>query len=347
MASITPAPNTAKHTLSTYVYCFGSSEFAQTTQMIDSNIPVHVRTNNIEKIYAGGWLSAYLSSDGELFMWGSAKDTQKSGVLKDNLAEPTSICTFVQSAALGDHHSLILTKKGQVIAIGPETMFQNQLPDSYAIFAKFNQSAVFTKEDTVVHVGPYGSQIISVPNEIPISMTFYEKGYAVLCKSNKLYMRTEGLPEVVIENVVAATSSREKLLILLKNSRLFHVTPNGNKIQMSGINGTPISVFAGGAHFGCITFEGDCWMWGCGTRGQLGNASFTNSYFPTKILLKDDLKIIDASAGEEHTIIMAVKENNFVPSIPDSMKDNDYMKMVRMSTAFPAAFVASEFDSKF
>jgi hypothetical protein len=59
------------------------------------------------------------------------------------------------------------------------------------------------------------------------------------------------------------------------------------------------------------------------------------------------MRVIDGAAGEDHTLLLAVKDQAFVPQLPEAMRANQYMKMVRMNAALPGAFVASEFDSKF
>jgi alpha-tubulin suppressor-like RCC1 family protein len=152
---------------------------------------------------------------------------------------------------------------------------------------------------------------------------------------------------LVIRDVVSAAASADRYAILRPDGRVYEILGNGSRRHITGIEGNPIRVFAGGAHFGCVTLEGECWMWGCGNRGQLGNGRFTVAFTPSKVILKDGFCVIDGVAGEEHTMLMTVKDDDFVPVLPDRMKSNEYLRMVRLANALPGAFVASELDAKF
>jgi hypothetical protein len=184
-------------------------------------------------------------------------------------------------------------------------------------------------------------------SELPLYAIISENGYGILSKTHVLYSFPTNGPPAVIPEVVSCAAANDRFIILKPDGRIFEMSPSGTRRQVHGVHGNPIKVFAGGAHFGCVTFEGEAWTWGCGARGQLGDGSYTISFTPRRVLMKDDLRVTDAAAGEEHTLLMAVKDHSFVPKMPEIMKENSYMKMVRMTTALQGAFVASEFDSKF
>lgn len=358
-----------------YVFCFGSGEFGQTTQLNDVNIPVPVlKGTNFSKVFAGGWNSAAISLDGDLMVWGrtsSFKTTDQSANLfnepkeenSNNSVGPSSfnvtpllVQSNAKSAALNDNNVIILNQTGSIHF----TSFNNQtvtVSEATNVFSRHQTVIIFQKEKIFLYTPLQGfSSEFQLPsNEIPIHAAITHKGFAILSDQHvlRVYLSSpeststsDCLVETISE-VVDVAASNDKYIILKNNSVILEIFPQQGKRQITGINGTPISLFAGGAHYGCITFEGDCWTWGAGTRGQLGTGSFSNSFRPAKIILKDGNKVISAAAGEEHTILLAINETMFVPTLPDAMKGNDYLKMIRIDASISGAFVASEFDSKF
>ncbi|OHT08993.1 hypothetical protein TRFO_22229 [Tritrichomonas foetus] len=353
--------------ISTSVYCFGSGEFNQTTQQNDVNTPVLImKDSGIEKVFAGGWHSATISVDGKLTTWGkinTVKTTdQTANLFEDNKdensskittstfnQEPTVEHSGVKNAALTDYHTIII----DLIDCAHLITYDNQIvtvPNATNIFAKYQTIIVFqgTKIRVYTPMKDIETSFELPQNENPISAAIINHGFAILSDKGILRIYNQKQPDPsIITDIVSVASSNEKYIVLKPNGRIYEIFSNGSKRQISGIGGNPIALFAGGSHFGCITFEGDCWMWGVGVRGQLGNSSFTNSFQPKKVVLKEDVRVISGAAGEEHTILLTVKDTSFIPQVPEAMKQTEYIKMLRMSAAIQGAFLASEFDSKF
>lgn len=349
------------------IYCFGSGEFGQTTQIIDSSSPVlALKDVNIENIYAGSWNSAAITIDGDLMVWGridSIKPTNQTTNIYDEEKDetntnwppsfnqvPLQIKSGVKAVALSDHHTIILNQQEPIHFLSTDNQ-PITISNATNCFSR-DKTIIIFKNNTICVYSPFPG----LPNEfclpspeIPIKASITQDGFGILSDKQILRIYTEKDPEspLIIKDVVSFSSSNSKYIILKPNGQIFTTFSKGGMVQISGINGNPTSVFAGGAHYGCVTFEGDCWTWGAGIKGQLGNACFSNSLRPKKVILKEGMRVIAAVAGEEHTVVLTVKDTFFVPTLPDAMKNNEYMKMIRMDAAIPGAFVASEFDSKF
>lgn len=74
-------------------------------------------------------------------------------------------------------------------------------------------------------------------------------------------------------------------------------TPTEIKLTGKKVN----HIFAGEDHAGCITEEGEAYLWGYGIDGRLGNKSKMNMNTPTKLKLSNIKKI---SCGGHHTAIL-------------------------------------------
>jgi alpha-tubulin suppressor-like RCC1 family protein len=343
-----------KHlTTSASVYAFGSSQFSQTGQTYETNVPTLVQLPHAEAIAAGPWQSAAITPDGELFLWGLITNVNtpdsihaiKSEGNSSVITTPTTFSSNAKSVAIDESRIIVLSRRGELLF--------RQLPSGLAGITSLHSRLDLTIliESAKYHIIRGDSSDIetkSLPNsENPVTAAIYRTGYAILSAESNLHVFTQALAPIIISDVVSVAASNDRLAIVLTNGRVFEVFPNGSKRLITGINGNPVQVFGGGAHFGCVTFEGDCWTWGNGNRGQLGGGCYTVSYEPLKVVLKENLRVIDAVAGEEHTLLLVVTDQGFVPELPEPMKGNEYMKMVRMRAALPGGFVASEFDSKF
>ena len=349
------------------IYCFGSGEFGQTTQINDSNSPIlALKDMNVENIFAGSWNSAAITIDGDLMVWGrmdSIKPVNQTSNIYDEEKDenntnlppsfnqvPLLVKSGVKTVSLNDYHTIILNQQDFLHF----PTFDNQsisISDATNVFSR-NKTVIVFKKNTIYVYSPF----VGLPNqfclpspELPIKAAIAHDGFAILSDNQtlRIYAENDDNSPLIIKDVISFSASNSKYIILKPNGCIYTTCSKGGMVQVYGICGNPISVFAGGAHYGCVTFEGDCWTWGAGIKGQLGTASFSNSLRPKKVVLKEGMRVVAAAAGEEHTVILTVKDTFFVPTLPEPMKKNEYMKMIRMDAAIPGAFVASEYDSKF
>ena len=331
------------------LYCFGSAQFGQNGLETDSAVPQLVHIRNIESITTGEWQSAAITSEGQLYLWGLMDPVDQEIIqLHQTSPTPSPVLQNIASVSFSDTIFLAVTRTGEVMSLSPEKPdFSSITSPVKSVIGRNTLSIIlcekefFTLRDGVI-------ERHTLPDErTPETAVICTFGYAVLATDGTLFTFT-GAAEPLVETDVARVAATDETLIVLKtSSRIFEVFSNGTRSQVSGISGNPVHVFAGSAHAGCVTFEGGCWTWGCGYRGQLGQGSYTISYAPKPVAAKEGMCFFDGCAGAEHTLLLAVKDTLFAPTMPRRMHGNSYMKTVRMSAAIPGAFVASELDSKF
>jgi hypothetical protein len=215
-------------------------------------------------------------------------------------------------------------------------------------FAKFQFAAVITTDSTVLVKFVDSGRIESMtPHEPPHSVVpLGADGFAILAETGTLFCHPRDDDPFVIEKVVSVASGRSRTVILAADGRLYEVV-RGKKRQIGGVAGLPVKVFAGAAHFGCITFDGSAFCWGVGTHGQLGNGSFFNTEQPRQVVRPPGKRIIDADAGERHTVFVLVPENQFAMVLPGIMMQEPIPASFAASCAIPHGMQPHEVDMKF
>jgi hypothetical protein len=297
-----------------------------------------------------------VTSDGDLFLWGLTKQTNAEVLLalrretnSSVITSPTLILPGTKTVAVDDSVIVAITQKGALVDLSDDSRAWRSIADARTIYARYGVLIILDSDSYyVLHdPGHRPEPKVLAKGELPTSAAISKNAYAILSDGAVLYVFPDTGRPFVLPDVVSAAASSDRFVTLRSDARVYEVAGNGARRQIAGIGGLPVRVFGGGAHFGAITFEGECWTWGCGTRGQLGNGRFTVAFTPTKVLLKDGFCAVDAAAGEEHTLLAAVRDDAFVPTMPEKMKANEYMRMVRLAGALPGAFVAPELDVKF
>jgi hypothetical protein len=96
-----------------------------------------------------------------------------------------------------------------------------------------------------------------------------------------------------------------------------------------------------------VTFEGSAFAWGTGTHGQLGTGSFLNSEDPKPVRIPQGRKVLDAAAGEEHTVFTLVPATKFSQLIPKKMMSEPIPAGITRLSVIRYGFVPSELDIKF
>ena len=223
------------------------------------------------------------------------------------------------------------------------------------IFGKFQMGAIITSEKRVVVAfkhedGSSKAVNLELPDgEVPYFVEPHgPNGVCVLCTNGKLFVfeNESSVHSHTFEKVVSVASTRGRTIFLESCGRIQELR-HGRTIQVSGISGLPIKVFAGGAHFGCVTYDGECYTWGCGTSGQLGNGSFLNTAVPMRVIRPHDHKIEDASAGEEHTVFTLINRRNFSCILPKIMRNELLPAGCVATQLIPHSFTPPESDLKF
>ena len=331
----------------------GSNQYGQSTKTLDISIPIEFIVPSIKNIKAGGWHSLASCSKGFYSFWGCNLDQQIPKSTANLLRSPSShnISTEYADVAIGSKHTIVLTKKGALQTFGSNNNLQlpsNSISEIKSIYAKFEGTAIITNSDHILFWGNNNHQIsINLPNnEIPNFIEITPFGCAVISNLNNLYIFKGNNISSNYKDVVSVASTRSSIIYLDILGRIYEII-NNESILIPGIPELPIKLFGGGAHFGCITIKGNCYTWGCGTRGQLGNGYFTNKINPQKVIIDEKKKVIDASAGEEHTLFLLCKDDLFIPNIPKLMLTETLPKTESLLSIFNSTFSPPEFDLKF
>jgi len=327
----------------------GSSQFGQSTQTNDISIPVECSISGIEQIKAGGWHNACICIKGISF-WGCNNDQQIPKASSNLLRSPSSyqVAYDLHNIALGSKHTVLHLKNNSILSFGSNSNLQlppNVVSDVINVYAKFEASAVVTSSNLVIY--GIGSGQISIPIDgIPKNVELTTKGCAILTEQNRLLIYEGDCKVSEFDGVISVAASRKKVIFLSADSRVFEIEGT-DRIQVGGIPEIPIKVFAGSAHYGCVTFEGSCYMWGCGTRGQLGNGLFSYQFIPQRVIIDPKKRVIDACAGEDHSLFLLTKEEVFMPKKKSYVNNpliesHKNMKNIELST-----FVPPETDIRF
>lgn len=342
-----------KNTLSVGV-C-GSNQFGQSITTNDVCEIKEFSLSNIENVRCGGWHSVILCLNNFCVFWGSNFSQQIPKVQSSLIRNPTSNLRQIPylDIVLGSKHTVILTRNNTLQLFGSNEQKQhplNVMSKIVSVFAKFEATACVSNGNTVMFWGNSMDSVkVDLPKEeIVIVVEPNTEGFSVLCESGKLYIyrQIDCFLVGVHEDVISVASTRYNTYILKKDGKIYMIS-GSVLVHIVGIDDIPTKVFAGGAHIGCVTITGKCYIWGCGTRGQLANGTFTNSSYPKEILLDEKRAVIDAAAGEEHTVFILCKKELFVPKIPNLLKDNKLVDNLLLDSIRDITFSPNEYDIKF
>lgn len=365
----------SSETKTTLMGC-GTSILGQLGQVGDSPAPTPIAAKGVVHIEASGWTSFLIHDNGQASFLGCNKDGQiphaQTAIINTPLSPSQIKKVPKDSICCADYFTAVLSQEGSLSIFGKFNL-PDQLKDKKfsSIFAKFNWLAGITKENELYcifnELDSEGKQQFSTysritlvnseitPTNINTITSFSESQIAILTDAGSLYVfpKSQSNNEKTIElqpkfpdfKIVSVASTRSKAIILISDGRIYEVV-NTSLVLVSGYNGLAISLFGGGASLGLITYEGDCYMWGCGTHGQLGNGSFSNFATPRKVDF-DDSCVIEAAAGEEHTLFLTSKPNAYSVLLPKLMKNQYVPYSISMMGTIPDGFKPPEFDVKF
>jgi hypothetical protein len=328
----------------------GSPEFGQTGFEDPTSVALERRLDPkpaLSSVVCGGWSTILGFQDNAFAILGLDLKGSPVRRLEIGSVDPTP----VSRVAMGDNFSLLLRPDGRVTAIGDLPGFE-ALEKATKLFAKFTIAASSHPDRTITVI--FAETKTTIAPAIPGGEVAHAieplgpDGVVVLAASAKLYcfpkMATD--PQTTIANVVSVASTRRRTIFLQADGRICELR-DGKTLYIAGIPETPIKVYAGGAHFGCVSFEGSAYAWGTGTQGQLGTGSFMNSDEPRVVHVPTGKKILDAAAGEEHTVFTIVAANKFAQLLPRAMMQEQVPAGTAALSATAYAWTPQEFDIKF
>ncbi|KAH0794761.1 alpha-tubulin suppressor-like RCC1 family protein [Histomonas meleagridis] len=344
------------HSQPNIFYACGSSEFTQIGQAQNVTYPIELATpNNCIKVIAGSWHTIFYSQakPNHLSFCGCNSEGQIPGCSTEtvqNLYTPQlKITNNPENVVAGDTFTLLLKEDGTIEKYG-----KINLPDSFSnikkLYAKFQIVIGITNDNKILYFdGEKVTQLsIPQPESILYATNYLENGCSILTQDGTLYVYQDNSTDPInkFTDIISVASTRKMAAVIASDGRAYEIRRN-RLLQITGFAGLPIRIFAGGAHFGIITYQGECWTWGCGTSGQLGTGSYSNSPIPRKVVIPKDMKIVDACAGEDNTLFSLCSLSEYSVMLPEPMKSQPLPQSNVTTALIDFAFNAPEFDLKF
>ncbi len=246
----------------------------------DSHAPVLVAgLNDVVAISSACEYSIALRSDGTVWTWGSNEYGGLGNDSKINSNIPVQVkgLTGIKMISGGSDHALALKNDGTVWTWGN---------NSFGQMANGKKNNEFSKND------PENDQL--VPAQVP---DLYEVTEIAASRGHSMVLKADG---------TVWAWGRNDLGQLGDGTNREHFTP----VQVSGPDSTGfltdiISIAGGGSYGGnsaAIRSDGKLYIWGDNSRGQLGNGSVEETFFPSEVAgLKD---IIAVNLGGEYVLAL-------------------------------------------
>ena len=308
---------------------------------IRSRVPVAVNTSGalagkmVVGIAAGDSHSMAVTSDGQVFTWGSNQSGQLGNNSLINASVPVSVDKQgilegkkVVGIAAGYSHSMVVTSDGQVFAwgsndkgeLGDNTLTKNTLPSVV-------DASGGLASKTVVAVRSGGSHSMALTSDGQIF------GWGLNTSGQLGNNSTTNSPVPVEVNANGVLASKMVVAIAAGNFHNMALTAGGqvfgwglNTSGQLGNNSTAtsrvpvavstngalagktvVAIAAGNSHNMALTAGGQVFGWGLNTSGQLGNNSTISSRVPLAVSTNGALAgktVVAIAAGDSHNMAL-------------------------------------------
>ncbi len=232
----------------------------------------------------GGFHSAYITENGDLYMWGWNDVGQLGDGTTNDRHTPQKIMSNVKSVSLGYNYSGAITENGDLymwgnnvgIVLGDETTTDRHTPTKIM------------------------SNVKSVSLGTGHSAAITENGDLYMWGNNWDGQLGDGTttdrftPTKIMSNVKSVSLGAGHSAAITENGDLYMWGGNWDGTLGDGTTDrrhTPTKIMSdvksislGDSHSGAITQNGDLYMWGGNWDGQLGDGTDTNRFTPTKIM---------------------------------------------------------------
>ncbi|WP_245597488.1 hypothetical protein [Meiothermus cerbereus] len=272
---------------------------------------------------AGGYFSAAIKPNGEVWSWGDNTYGQLGRATtgtSDSTPAWVSPSDDVVSLSLGEYHAIALTNDGRVVTVGRDDF--GQLGDGPGDSS--GTSSVPNLRDNIL---PAGVKAVAVEAGRYYSLALTSEGTVYAWGRNDVGQLGLGTtaqqdsPALIsgFNGVIALAAGDDHTLALKADGSIWAWgdNPNGelgtgnnvrytNPTPLAGI--TAIAIAAGGNHSVALLADGTVRTWGYNNHGQLGNANTTDSNVPVQVT--DLTGVVGIAAGYEFTL--AVLSNGTV-----------------------------------
>ena len=313
------------HDLTGQAYAFGLNDVGQLGNGAHLNQvrPVPI-LDNIYRLSAGENHAAAITTDGNVFIWGS-NDFSQLGIENILYADTPQLLTHVShihSLALGSRHSIALDKDGQLWAWGNNYFGQAGTNSStnHPVPVKITLDGLNQPLNKFIAISTGFFHSVAL-DEIGTVWTWGRNDFGQL-GDGSYTLRHQPMP---VKN--ADGSNFQGVIAIEAGSNFVLALTNGGDVWAWGDNSSgqlgvgiaqssltypvriniPVckAIAAGDQHALALTHDGHVLSWGANEYGQLGVGSQTDKYTPTTVILDDETPLSNVqaiAAGDEHSM---------------------------------------------
>ncbi len=281
------------------------------------------RYNFSPMISCGADFIGFITTEGELYMWGDNHNDQLGRVIDSTIADFKTHCILRVSiekimwgqVSCGYYHTGAVTTDGELYMWGNND------------YGQLGNSVTFNKKKPIkkkIKGNPKISQVSCGNNHtgaITEDGRLYMWGWndhGQLGDNTVIYTFTTSLIKIKGNpKIVQVSCGRDRTYAVTESGRLYAWGDNFNdhlgtetpeckmvkkptRVNIKG-NQRIIQVSCGGSHAGAITEDGELYMWGWNEYGQLGDGSKISKKKPVKIKIKGNPRITQVACGGTHT----------------------------------------------
>jgi len=329
------------------VWTFGCNDEGSLGRKVDEEeecfTPGNVEIDEkIVQISAGDSHSAALTETGQVWIWGTFRDSSGPiGLVNWSELEKLPVkVTFdagsvsVVKIASGSDHLAMLTQEGEIFTMGNSEQGQlGRVPEKFGHRGGRRGGQFLLQPDKIhskskskkfnnVWAGSYNTLASTTAGEILVmGLNNYSQMGIDHNKSGLTFFMpviSDDLSKREWEHIAIG---QHHVLALEKNGKVYCLGRSeygrlglgegtGDAAESTPVPGVPGAcgqVACGTAVSYTITKEGDCYSWGMGTNGQLGTGEDEDVWSPTVIKSKqtESREVLSVSSGGQHTVFLA------------------------------------------
>lgn len=303
--SIEEVHNEIDENLDPHVYAAGVNSEHQLGVLTPNRSlkPVEVELTlkyNLIHVAAGHYHTVFVYSDGFAYATGSDKFFQIGNNTSDfyTTPVPVNVCNNVIWAACGEQYTAYLQADGKICYCGPQCFSKTDLkvkPKPIILEGEKPFVYVYGSQYSIAAIDQKGAVYLydTMVNHQPRKSIFPRPAYDVVCGRTNLVQKEYALVCTIDGTIYGNQAFNKGSNAFIPITRL----SQAGVYKLFGYNWTCAA----------LTRNGDVYIWGCNSNGQLGtgNTNSSNEF----IKVEFDQKIKDVAIGSEHTLFVACDGN--------------------------------------